>query len=155
MTTLRPATAADVPALHAMLVENAENDHGHLRGTEETLRRWGFGPAPLFRCVIAEDADGPLGLSLFFPEYSSWRGRIGVYVQDLYVRPRARGRGLGRALLSESLRVAADWDPAFLTLIVHHANADAQAFYARLGFTLRERADLLVCEGAALTRLAP
>lgn len=154
MTTLRPATRDDIPALHAMLVENAANDHGHLRGSEETLARWGFGPAPLFRCVIAEDAAGPAGLCLFFPEYSSWRGCVGLFVQDLYLRPRARGKGLGRALLAASLSAAADWEPGFLTLIVHHANADARAFYTRLGFTLRERADLLVCEGAALDRIA-
>lgn len=152
--TFRLAVAGDVPAIHALLVENAENDHGHLRGTEETLRRWGFGAAPMFRSVLACEGDAVVGLTLVFPEYSSWRGTVGVYVQDLYLKPHLRGRGLGRRLLAETVRACADWEPAFVTLIVHHGNAGAQGFYRAQGFVLRERADLLVLEGAGLTALA-
>ena len=138
----RTATADDVPVIHAMLVENAENDHAALKGTEESLRRHGFGPAARFRVVLATEGDAAVGLTLSFPEYSSWRGTVGIFVQDLYLRPQMRGRGLGRRLLAETVRACADWEPAFVTLIVHHGNTAAQGFYKAQGFVLRERADL-------------
>jgi ribosomal protein S18 acetylase RimI-like enzyme len=151
--TFRAAVAADVSAIHDLLVENAENDGGVIRGDLESLSRYGFGPQPMFRTVLAEENGRAVGLSLVFPEYSSWRGRVGVFVQDLYLRPHLRGRGLGRALLAATVRAVADWEPAFVTLIVHHSNAAAQGFYAAQGFVLRERADLMILEGADLGRL--
>ena len=150
--TYRLATADDSAAIHGLLVENATNDGGTIRGSVETLRRYGF-ERGLFRAVLAEEAGRAVGLVLVLPEYSSWRGRVGLLVQDLYVAPRMRGRGLGRALLAEAMRACPDWEPAFLTLLVQHKNKGAQAFYAAQGFTLREEADMLVCEGAALQRL--
>jgi len=152
--SFRLAGVADVPAIHALLVENAENDHGDLRGTEESLRRYGFGPVPRFRTVLACEGEDVVGLTLSFPEYSSWRGTVGIFIQDLYLKPHLRGRGLGRRLLAETVRACADWEPAFITLIVHHGNAAAQGFYAAQGFVLREKADLLVLEGDGLSRLA-
>jgi ribosomal protein S18 acetylase RimI-like enzyme len=149
----RLAVAGDVPAIHALLVENAENDHGNLRGTEASLRRYGFGERAQFRVVLACEGEAVVGLTLVFPEYSSWRGTVGIFVQDLYLKPHLRGRGLGRRLLSETVRACADWEPAFVTLIVHHGNAAAQGFYAAQGFVLREKADLLVLEGAGLESL--
>ena len=88
MIGYRRASAADIALIHALLVENASNDGGQIEGTRDALLRYGFGPDPLFRTVLAFDSQ-PLGLSLFFPEYSSWRGAVGVYVQDLYLRPAA------------------------------------------------------------------
>lgn len=150
----RVAVAEDVPAIHALLVENAENDHGDLRGTEASLRRYGFGAEPRFRAVLACEGEDIVGLTLSFPEYSSWRGSVGIFVQDLYLRPHLRGRGMGRRLLAETVRFCADWEPAFVSLIVHHGNAAAQGFYAAQGFVLRERADLLVLEGERLRQLS-
>jgi len=149
----RLAGPADIPTIHALLLENAAHDGGDLRGTEASLRQYGFGPDPRFRTVLGQTGDQVLGLSLFFPEYSSWRGTVGLFVQDLYVRPAARGRGLGRGLLAASLRAAADWQPTFLTLLAHHHNATGRAFYAAQGFVQRAQADMLVCEGDALARL--
>jgi ribosomal protein S18 acetylase RimI-like enzyme len=151
--TFRVAVAQDVPAIHALLVENAVNDHAVLRGSAEDLQRHGFGETPRFRAVLACENDAVEGLTLSFPEYSSWRGRIGIFVQDLYLRPHLRGRGLGRRLLAETVRLCADWEPAFVSLIVHHGNAAAQGFYAAQGFVLREKADLLVLEGERLAAL--
>lgn len=150
----RVAVAQDVPAIHALLVENAENDHGDLRGTEAALRRYGFGETPRFRVVLACEGEDVVGLTLSFPEYSSWRGSVGIFVQDLYLRPHLRGRGMGRRLLAETVRFCADWEPAFVSLIVHHGNAAAQGFYAAQGFVLREKADLLVLEGERLRQLS-
>jgi GNAT superfamily N-acetyltransferase len=152
--TFRLADAADVTDIHRLLVENAENDHAVLQGTPDTLARHGFGANPRFRVVLACEAGAAQGLTLVFPEYSSWRGRVGIFVQDLYLRPHLRGRRLGRQLLAQTVRLCADWEPAFMTLIVHHGNAPAQGFYAAQGFVLRERADLLVLEGARLAALA-
>jgi GNAT superfamily N-acetyltransferase len=148
--TFRVAVEGDVPAIHALLVENAVNDHATLRGTEDSLRHHGFGATPRFRAVLACEGADVVGLTLSFPEYSSWRGTVGIFVQDLYLRDHLRGRGLGRRLLAETVRACADWEPSFVTLIVHHGNTAAQGFYAAQGFTLRERADLLVLEGDRL-----
>lgn len=152
--TFRRAVVGDVPAIHALLVENALNDHAELRGTEESLHRYGFGDVPRFRVVLACEGDAAVGLTMVFPEYSSWRGRVGIFVQDLYLKGHLRGRGLGRRLLAETVRACADWEPAFVTLIVHHGNTAAQGFYAAQGFVLRERADLLVLEGEKLDKLS-
>lgn len=121
--------------------------------TEASLRDHGFGPDPRFRVVLAETGGTALGFTLVFPEYSSWRGAVGLYVQDLYVRPGARGRGIAQALLSAAWDSATDWGPSYLTLMVDHRNDAASAWYARQGFGLRERGDLLILDGPALARL--
>jgi GNAT superfamily N-acetyltransferase len=148
----RRASAPDAPLIHALLEENAVNDGGTLAGTVDSLLRHGFGAQPLFRAVLAFD-DQPLGLSLFFAEYSSWRGAMGVYVQDLYLRPAARGKGIGRGLLTASIAEAADWQPQFLTLMVQRKNLNARAFYAALGFGPRDPSDQLILEGEGLAAL--
>jgi GNAT superfamily N-acetyltransferase len=148
----RRALASDADLIHDLLVENATNEGGQIAGSPETLLRHGFGPVPLFRVVLAL-GDQALGLSLFFPEYSSWRGVMGVFVQDLYLRPSARGRGLGRGLLGASMAEASDWHPQFLTLMVQRKNANAQGFYRALGFILRDASDQLVLEGEGLSAL--
>ncbi|MFM2355828.1 MAG: hypothetical protein RLZZ528_1564, partial [Pseudomonadota bacterium] len=127
--TYRTAGNRDAGAIHALLVENAVNDGGMIRGDVDSLTRYGFGLG-LFRVILAEEEGRAVGLALVLPEYSSWRGRVGLLVQDLYVIPAMRGRGVGRTLLAEALRACGDWDPAFLTLLVQHKNKAAQAFYS-------------------------
>jgi GNAT superfamily N-acetyltransferase len=136
-----------------MLEEMAAEAGRAVIGTEAALRTHGFGPDPRFRVVLAEAEGQALGFVLVFPEYSSWRGQVGLFVQDLFVRPGARGRGLARALLAAAMEAAADWAPAYLTLMVDHRNASAQTWYARQGFSLRERGDLLILDGKGLARL--
>ena len=149
----RVAVAEDAPAIHAMLGEMAAEAGRAVGGTEAALVAHGFGPDPRFRVVLAEAEAQALGFVLVFPEYSSWRGQVGLYVQDLYVRPGARGRGLARDLLAAALDATADWSPAYLTLMVDHRNDAAQGWYARQGFALRERGDLLILDGPGLSRL--
>lgn len=151
--TYRRAVEADAGVIHALLAENAANDGGHFAGTEATLRQFGFGPDPKFRVVLAERGDDVLGLALFFPEYSSWRGGVGAFLQDLYVRPEARGMGLGRGILAAVQSDSSDWDSTFLTLMVHPANAGGRAFYAALGFRRRGEAEYMILEGSGLERL--
>ncbi len=152
MITCRRALASDAALIHDLLVENATHDGGAISGTPQTLLRHGFGPHPLFRAVLAFD-DQPLGLSLFFPEYSSWRGATGVFIQDLYLRPAARGKGMGRDLLAASLAESADWQPQFVTLMVQRKNTGARGFYAALGFGPRDPSDQLILEGEGLAAL--
>jgi ribosomal protein S18 acetylase RimI-like enzyme len=89
---------------------------------------------------------------LYFPEYSTWRGEMGLFVQDVYVAPEGRGTGLGRQLLAGAM-ADADWAPQFLTLMVAHVNTSARAFYDTLGFDLRDEADQLILEGEGLRAL--
>lgn len=148
----RRAEAADVGEIHALLVQMAAEVGRTIAATPEGLRRDGFGPDPRFRAVLAEAEGQPRGLALVYPEYSSWRGQAGLYVQDLYVRPEARGRGVAAELLAAAWGLAADWAPGYLTLMVDHRNSSAQDWYARQGFALRERGDLLILDGAAIQR---
>lgn len=148
---LARALAHDVDLIHQLLQEMARAENGAIKGSAQTLLQHGFGPNPRFRVVLALDAE-PLGLVLYFPEYSSWRGEMGVYVQDLYLRPAARGLGLGRALLAAALRDA-DWNPAFVTLMVAQKNHAARAFYNRLGFVQRDSADPLILSDQGLMAL--
>lgn len=155
MTALRRATAADVPVIHALLCAMAGEEGGAIKGTPDTLLTHGFGPAPRFRVILAT-GDQPLGLILYFPEYSTWRGQMGLYVQDLYLHPAARGMGLGRALLAAAVRDATDdpqWQPQFVTLMVAQKNHAARAFYTALGFAPRDTADPLILAGQGLAAL--
>lgn len=152
MTRLRPALAQDVPTLLRLLSAMAAEAGGTIGSTEDSLRAGGFGPSRHFHALLAEDDTGPLGMVLYFPEYSTWRGEMGLFVQDLYVAPAGRGAGLGRALLAGAL-AQADWSPRFLTLMVARKNAGARAFYQSLGLGLREDADQLILQGQGLTAL--
>jgi ribosomal protein S18 acetylase RimI-like enzyme len=120
--------------------------------TEATLLAHGFGPQPRFHALLATSDHGPFGLIVYFPEYSTWRGQIGLFVQDVYVSPAGRGTGLGRALLAAAM-AHADWNPQFLSLMVARRNAAARAFYASLGMVLRDEADQLILDGEGLAAL--
>jgi ribosomal protein S18 acetylase RimI-like enzyme len=149
MLQFRRAIAQDVPLIHQLLTEMAE---GALQASPESLHQHGFGAEPRFRLVLAE-AEAPLGFCLFLPEYSSWRGEMGVFVQDIYLRPAARGLGAGRGLLAAAWAEAQDWQPGFMALMVKDSNHPAIGFYKSLGFALRDQASPYLLEGAALARL--
>ena len=100
MTVIRPATIADVPLILDFIRRLAEYERepDAVVATEDDLRRDGFGPAPKYRCVIAEWESRPAGFAFFFYNYSTWRGRPGIYLEDLFVLPEMRGHGIGKAL---------------------------------------------------------
>ena len=152
MTVLRAATAADVPVILRFLQAMAAEAGETVGSTEASLLAHGFGPSPRFHGLIAEGAAGSLGMVLYFPEYSTWRGEMGLFVQDVYVAPEGRGLGLGRQLLAGAMATA-DWGPQFMTLMVAHPNAGARGFYEALGFGLRDDADQLILEGEGLKAL--
>lgn len=151
MIRYRAMEAADVPVLRAMLQALSDQEGGRPVASEAELRTGGFGPRPLFRGLMAEE-DGPLGVVVYYPSYSTLRGEPGVYVQDLFVVEAARGRGVGRGLLAATM-AAQDWGAKYLTLSVSPGNVAAKAFYAKAGFRAREY-DFLIVDGAALEGLA-
>lgn len=152
MTDIRPATADDIDLILGYLTAMAAEAGESIGSTAATLRAHGFGPSPRFHGLIAQEPGAALGMILFFPEYSTWRGEMGLFVQDIYVAPAARSRGLARRLLAAAMS-RADWQPRFLTLMVAHQNHKARAFYGGLGMTPRDTADQLILEGQGLVAL--
>ena len=100
----------------------------------EELARHMSGPRPDIEGVIAERGSEAVGMVLFFPWLSTWRGRLNLYIQDLYVEPGERGGGLGRRLLAAAAREGKVRGCRGLLLAVEIGNAEAAQFYSRLGF---------------------
>ncbi len=100
----------------------------------EDLARHMTGPRPDIEGVIAERDGEAVGMVLFFPWLSTWRGRLNLYIQDIYVAPAERRSGLGRRLLAAAAREGRTRGCKGLLLAVEISNADAARFYARLGF---------------------
>ncbi len=101
--------------------------------TEETLQRSLFGERAYAETLIAEDEGEPVGLALFFHNFSTFLGKPGLYLEDLFVKPEARGAGVGRLLLERLAQTAADRDCGRLEWAVLDWNKDAIRFYERLG----------------------
>ncbi|MFI5906825.1 GNAT family N-acetyltransferase [Dactylosporangium sp. NPDC051541] len=136
---IRPATPADVPEIVAMVYELADferaRDECHL--TEAQLRASLFGPSPAVFCLVAEVDGQVAGMALWFLTYSTWEGVHGVYLEDLYVRPAARGTGAGRALLRALAAVCVERGYRRLEWAVLHWNP-AREFYEHLGAAHKE-----------------
>jgi GNAT superfamily N-acetyltransferase len=144
-TRIRPAAPADVPALHHLICELAwyEREPDAVEASPEDLRRALFARHPLLHALVAEVAapggsggSGGFelaGMALWFVSYSTWRGRHGIWLEDLFVRPVHRRLGLGRALLAELAAEAVARGYARLEWNVLDWNEPALSFYARLG----------------------
>ncbi|MFE9412592.1 GNAT family N-acetyltransferase [Streptomyces sp. NPDC006704] len=133
---IRDATPADVPVLHAMIRELAayEKCPDEARATQAQLREALFGERPAAFAHLAEDATGaPVGFSIWFLNFSTWRGTHGIYLEDLYVRPEARGDGHGRALLAELAGICVARGYERLEWSVLDWNVPAVEFYRSLG----------------------
>ncbi|WP_299392724.1 GNAT family N-acetyltransferase [Pelagibius sp.] len=114
--------------------------------TLETIRHHGFGDKRQFEALIAEAEGTPAGLVLYFYTYSTWRGCLGVYVQDLHVVERFRGHGLGRRLLADAARRGRADGCTHLRLSVDPGNEAALTFYEAVG--LEPRRDETICQAA-------
>lgn len=156
MTQIRPATAADVPLILALIHELAvyEREPDAVHATEASLLRDGFGPDPRFRCLVAERDAVPAGFALFFNSYSTWEGRHGIYLEDLFVRPAFRGHGIGKALLAHLAGVAVAEDCGRLEWSVLDWNQPAIDFYHRIGAHMKTEWRGMRVAGEALTSLA-
>lgn len=133
--TVRRASISDVPLILAFIKELAEYERlAHsVEATEKDLRRTLFGERPEAEVLIGELNGEPVGLALFLSNYSTFKGRSGVYLEDLYVRPHARGCGMGKALLHEVARVARKRGCVRMEWAVLDWNAPAIKFYQSLG----------------------
>ncbi|MFI6657319.1 GNAT family N-acetyltransferase [Streptomyces sp. NPDC050523] len=134
---IRTATPADVPVIHALIRELAEYEKlpHEAKATEAQLHEALFGEHPAAFAHLAEDdtTGDPVGFALWFLNFSTWRGVHGIYLEDLYVRPTARGAGHGKALLTELARICVTRGYERLEWSVLDWNAPSIAFYESLG----------------------
>ena len=132
---LRPAEPRDVPAIVGLITELAEFEHlTHLlRVTPESLHPHLFGERPVVEAVVAEVGDEVSGFALFFTNFSTFLAKPGLYLEDLYVRPARRGKGLGRALLQHLAALAVQRDYGRFEWSVLDWNANAIGFYQSMG----------------------
>lgn len=132
---ISPATPADVPTILALIRELAEYERlsQAVVATEDDVHASLFGERPRAEALLARENGEVAGFALFFHNYSTFVGRPGLYLEDLFVRPQLRGRGIGRALLSELARVALERDCGRMEWSVLDWNVDAIGFYEKLG----------------------
>ena len=132
---IREATAADVPTILELIRELAtyEREPDAVEATEEMIREALFGAAPVASCHVAELAGEVVGFALWYVTFSTWKGRPGLWLEDLFVRPAARGTGLGKALLVSLAKVCAERGWTRLEWWVLDWNEPAQGFYRSLG----------------------
>jgi GNAT superfamily N-acetyltransferase len=152
---IRPAVPEDAPTVHRLISDlaSAQGQAGEMRATIADIRRDGFGPDARFHSLLVESGGEAIGLALYFYIYSTWRGRPALYVEDLIVADKARGRGIGTALMRDLARITKARGCSKLELSVSATNT-ARIFYERLG--LGRKGDWLpyTISGAALDRLA-
>ena len=134
---IRRAIIDDVPLLLRLIRELAEYEKlSHAAtGTEELLRRHLFGQRPAAEAVIGSINGRPLGFALYFQSFSTFLCKPGIYLEDIYVRPEARGKGLGKALLRAVAQVAVERDCGRLEWSALDWNEPAIGFYRKLGAT--------------------
>lgn len=155
MLTIRAAVVNDVPLLLSFFRELAdyERQPNEVVVKEETLIKDGFGPQPKFRALIAEWEGQAIGYALLFAFYSSWKGP-GIFLEDLFVREAFRGRGIGRALLSEVARIARKEGSYAIRWEVLGWNESAIKFYESLGGEFFDDWRQVLLQTDALNRLA-
>ena len=153
---IAPATESDIPLILTFIKGLAEYEGlGHeVVATEESLRESLFGPQAGAEAVIAYSASEPVGFAVFFHNYSTFLGRSGLYLEDIFVLPEWRGRGLGRALLGYVARIAVTRDCGRLEWSVLDRNEPAIRFYRALGASPMDEWTIYRLTGEALERLS-
>lgn len=154
---LRPATEADIPEIHSLIHALAEYEHapaGAVPVTHAELHEALFGPARFVEVLLACVESQVAGYAMFFQNFSSWRGRPGIFLEDLFVLPEKRRRGIGRALLRELARIALRRNCARMEWLVLDWNQPAIYFYRSLGATPLEEWTTFRIGGPDLEALA-
>src|SRR5512139_644940 len=151
---IREASPEDVPAVLSLIRELAEYERAahEMVSTEDDLRRHLFGDHPAVFCHVAEHDGEVVGMALWFLNYSTWTGRHGIYLEDLYVRPSFRGHGHGRALLRTLVDLAGDRGYARVEWSVLDWNEPAIGFYKSIGAVPMEEWTTYRLAGDALQR---
>jgi GNAT superfamily N-acetyltransferase len=154
--TIRTATARDVREILSFIRALAvyERAPDAVKATEEDLLRDGFGPNPYYFCLVAELDGKPAGFALYFFDYSTWLGRPGLYLEDLFVHPEFRGLGIGKALLARVAQIAVEKNCARLKWEVLDWNTPAIDFYKAMGAELVTEWLNVRVEGEPLRKLA-
>ena len=153
---IRSATPADLPLIAQFIRDLADYEKlaHEVRFDEAKLGEKLFGPRPYAEVLIGEIDATPQGFALFFHNFSTFEGRPGLYLEDLFVRPEARGSGLGKALLAHLAALCTERDCARLEWSVLDWNAPAIGFYQSLGAKLMDEWTVMRVDGEALTKLA-
>jgi GNAT superfamily N-acetyltransferase len=156
MLSIRPANVNDASLLKTLICELAdyERERDLVVITEADLVRDGFGQQPKFRALIAEWDGQAAGYALFFGFYSTWEGRPGLFLEDLFVREPFRSKGIGRALLATVAGTAQRENCYGMRWEVLDWNQPAMDFYKRLGATFLDRWKSVLLAGEALERAA-
>jgi ribosomal protein S18 acetylase RimI-like enzyme len=137
--TIRTARPEDAENIHAAIVGIGQTvgDLHKIKSAPADIRRDGFGPNAHFSTLIAEVDSTFAGMCLYFPIYSTWMGKPGAYVQDLFVAENFRGLRVGEKLLRALAREVRSGGGAYIELAVDTGNVAAQRFYERIGITHR------------------
>src|SRR5256712_1412245 len=137
---IRPARVEDVPVILELIRDLAtyERAPNEVTATEEQLADVLFGERPAAEVLLAFERESPVGFALFFHNFSTWLGRPGLYLEDLFVRPESRGKGYGRALLVHLAKIARDRGCGRMEWAVLDWNEPAIKFYRKLGATPNE-----------------
>ncbi|MFE6689594.1 GNAT family N-acetyltransferase [Streptomyces sp. NPDC057743] len=153
---IRAATPDDVPVILAMIGELAayERTPEAAQATEPQLKEALFGPQPAAFALLAEDAGEPVGFALWFRNFSTWTGTHGVYLEDLYVRPEARGGGHGKALLAALARICVERGYQRFEWSVLDWNEPSIGFYRSIGARPMDEWTVFRLTGDALRSLA-
>lgn len=154
--SIRPAQLSDVPAVMSMIRELAEFEKlSHLCvATDEMLQEALFGANPLSECLVGWEDDKPIAFALYYHNFSTFRGKRGLHLEDLFVKPDYRSTGYGREMLVELARIALRRDCARFEWAVLNWNENAIDFYAGLGAEVLPDWRICRVSGAELEHLA-
>jgi len=154
--TIRPAAPHEMPLVLEFVRQLAVYEHleHEVTATPEDFAAALFGPRPYAEVIFACLDGAPVGFALFFPNFSTFVGKPGIYLEDLFVRPEARGRGIGRRLLRWLARTALERGCARLDWAVLDWNEPSIGFYRSLGAVAQDEWTTYRLTGAALERLA-
>ena len=152
---IREAIPADVSEMLAFVRELAEYERApdSAIATEADFLRDGFGSRPVFQCLIAEWEGKPAGFALYFPFYSTWRGNAGLHLEDLFVRPGFRRRGIAKALFARLAAIALERGDRFQWHVLDW-NQPAIDFYEQMGAHMLHEWRIMRVDGDALKALA-
>ena len=153
---IRPATVADVSIILSLIRELAhyERAPNDVVATEDQLRSVLFGARPAAEVLLGEENGEPVCFALFFHNFSTWLGRRGLYLEDLFVRPDVRGKGYGRALLVRLAQIAAERDCGRMEWAVLDWNEPAIQFYRKLGARPNDEWTIFRLTGDGIANLA-
>ena len=153
---IRPARTADIGVIHQLIRDLAAYERGlhEVTAAEDDLRAALLAPQPSLFAHVAEEDGQVVGFALWFLSYSTWAGRHGIYLEDLYVMPQWRGHGHGKALLAQLARICVERGYGRLEWSVLDWNSPARGFYESLGAVAMDEWTVHRLTGPALHDLA-